>query len=231
MAYATVAELAAALRMAVTAGNTPVLQSCLDAAAAEINHQIDLALEEGTVYPPAPYLFSTSTQASDPGPGRVRYNKVSTPGTSQLYFDPLDADGIDHAAGLQEATSTDVVEFADAIALDVWERFQLTGPAVSNAGWFTLPVAFLRASTAKLDRSEGNELAVVTLRLARLLPPLELALANRVNIVRGVEWYKSNDAAFGVIGFDETGALQAPRDSFRRHAAELTPLKKRWGLA
>lgn len=57
------------------------------------------------------------------------------------------------------------------------------------------------------------------------------ALANRVNIVRGVEWYKANDAAFGVIGFDQTGALTAPRDGFNRHAYELLPLKQQWGVA
>ena len=56
-------------------------------------------------------------------------------------------------------------------------------------------------------------------------------LANRVNVLRGVEWYKANDAAFGVIGFDETGALQAPRDGFNRHRFTLTPLKQQWGLA
>ena len=56
-------------------------------------------------------------------------------------------------------------------------------------------------------------------------------LANRVNILRGVEWAKANDAAFGVIGFDETGALQAPRDGFNRHAYTLAPLKAHWGVA
>jgi hypothetical protein len=56
-------------------------------------------------------------------------------------------------------------------------------------------------------------------------------LANRVNVLRGVEWAKANDAAFGVIGFDQTGALQAPRDGFNRHAYTLTPLKRHWGLA
>lgn len=56
-------------------------------------------------------------------------------------------------------------------------------------------------------------------------------LLNRVNILRGVEWVKANDAAFGVIGFDETGALQAPRDGFRRHEATLLPLKEQWGVA
>ena len=41
MAYATVDELAAALRVAVTAANTPALQACLDAAAVEIDHYVD----------------------------------------------------------------------------------------------------------------------------------------------------------------------------------------------
>ena len=57
------------------------------------------------------------------------------------------------------------------------------------------------------------------------------ALANRVNLVRGVEWYKANDAAFGVIGFDETGALRLPKSTFARHAVTLTPLKQQWGVA
>ena len=57
------------------------------------------------------------------------------------------------------------------------------------------------------------------------------ALANRVNILRGVEWWKAQDAAFGVIGFDQTGVLTSPRDGFNRHAYTLTPLKQQWGIA
>ena len=49
--------------------------------------------------------------------------------------------------------------------------------------------------------------------------------------MRGVEWYKANDAAFGVIGFAETGALRAPRDSFARHGWTLIPLKQQFGVA
>ena len=62
------------------------------------------------------------------------------------------------------------------------------------------------------------------------IPPGD-PLAGRVNLVRAVEWWKSNDAAFGVIGFDQTGTLTAPRDGFNRHAYALTPLKVSWGLA
>jgi hypothetical protein len=57
------------------------------------------------------------------------------------------------------------------------------------------------------------------------------ALANRVNVLRGVEWVKSQDAAFGIIGSSETGALRAPRDSFARHASTLLPLKESFGVA
>lgn len=57
-----------------------------------------------------------------------------------------------------------------------------------------------------------------------------MALAASVNIVRGVEWWKANDAAFGVIGTDETGVLRAPKDPFGRHTASLVPLKQRWGV-
>jgi len=56
-------------------------------------------------------------------------------------------------------------------------------------------------------------------------------LANRVNILRGVEWYKANDAAFGVLGFADTGALRLPKSTFARHASTLLPLKQQWGVA
>jgi len=62
--------------------------------------------------------------------------------------------------------------------------------------------------------------------------PLDPAdpLANRVNILRGVEWFKANDAAFGVIGVSDTGTLQAPRNTFRRHAIALLPHKQLFGV-
>jgi hypothetical protein len=81
--------------------------------------------------------------------------------------------------------------------------------------------ACLDAAAAEIDH-EVNRLEPI---------PDGDALANRVCIVRGLEWYKANDAAFGVVGFDASGVLQAPRDSFNRHAFELTPLKQQWGLA
>ena len=57
------------------------------------------------------------------------------------------------------------------------------------------------------------------------------AIAHMVCIARGVEWFKANDAAFGALGFDGTGVMQAPRDGFARHAADLVPLIRTYGIA
>jgi hypothetical protein len=72
-----------------------------------------------------------------------------------------------------------------------------------------------------------------TIDLAPGDPPIDPAnpLANRVNIVRAVEWWKANDAAFGVLGSTDLGPVRAPKDSFARHALELVPLKGQWGLS
>ncbi len=56
-------------------------------------------------------------------------------------------------------------------------------------------------------------------------------LIRQVNIIRGLEWYKANDAAFGILGFEGVGALNVRPDGFARHAAALTPLVEQFGLA
>ena len=62
--------------------------------------------------------------------------------------------------------------------------------------------------------------------------PGQLALANRVNVLRAVEWWKANDAAIGAVGFDQSGALQVPRSTFSlRHGGTVTPLKAQFGIA
>jgi len=63
------------------------------------------------------------------------------------------------------------------------------------------------------------------------LPDPPPALATTVNIARGIEWFKSNDSAFGGVGFADTGVLRVPRDAFARHALDLIPLKVQFGLA
>src|SRR5262245_46739777 len=63
------------------------------------------------------------------------------------------------------------------------------------------------------------------------LPDPAPALIVETCIARATEWWKASDAAFGVIGFADTGALAAPRDSFARHAATLIPYTEQFGIA
>ena len=95
-----------------------------------------------------------------------------------------------------------------------------------------LRITVTGANTAQLTSCIDAAATEIDHALARTEPlPDGDALANRVNVVRAVEWWKANDAAFGVLGFDQIGALQVPRNGFRRHAAALVPLKQAWGIA
>lgn len=61
--------------------------------------------------------------------------------------------------------------------------------------------------------------------------PPDDPLANRVNVLRGVQWWKANDVAFGVGGVPESGNLYAPKDGFAAHGRTLIPLKQKFGVA
>jgi hypothetical protein len=63
------------------------------------------------------------------------------------------------------------------------------------------------------------------------LPVPPPALVVQVNVARGVEWFKANDAAFGGVGFADTGILTVPNDGFARHSAALIPLHQQFGIA
>ncbi len=61
-------------------------------------------------------------------------------------------------------------------------------------------------------------------------PVVPNALLNRVNILRGVEWWKANDAAFGAPA-GGGAPLLVPPSSFAKLSATLTPLKTSFGVA
>lgn len=51
------------------------------------------------------------------------------------------------------------------------------------------------------------------------------------NTLIAVDHWKAADAAFGVIGFDQIGAIRVSPDQIARHLALLTPYKLQWGIA
>lgn len=231
MPYATVEELAAALRLKVTPENTPTLEACLNAAALEINHYVDRRPVELLV---SDWFYDAATAAADPGAGKLRMNKTSMAAVSALYLSTLDADGYDHTDTAAVLVAGDLVRVMAPADPGRFEQFTLEDVPTDNGGWLTIPVTWTAsgglAVTALPTLVTGDRVSVTALQVT---PALEqgAALVNRVNVLRGVEWWKANDAAFGVIGFDETGSLTVPRDTFARHGRTLVPLKQRWGVA
>lgn len=61
----------------------------------------------------------------------------------------------------------------------------------------------------------------------------QLALAQEVNLERGVEHWRQQEAPFGLVGFgSEAGSPGfVARDTWERHAQKLAPLKAQWGIA
>jgi hypothetical protein len=57
------------------------------------------------------------------------------------------------------------------------------------------------------------------------------ALVKSECLSRAVEWYKANDAALGILGYNDSGTLTPPASTFDRHAAILVPLVDAWGIA
>lgn len=111
-----------------------------------------------------------------------------------------------------------------------------------GAGWPYATVAQLAAAIrirvtddnrAALQRCLDAAAEEIDADLDRLdpLPVPTPAAITATNIARAVEWWKAADAAYGIIGFEDTGAIRAPRDGFARHAATLTPWKQQWGVA
>lgn len=94
-----------------------------------------------------------------------------------------------------------------------------------------LRVRVTAENTAQLQSCLDAAASEIDHTLSRAEPiPAGEPITNRVNILRGVEWFKANDAVWGVLGFDETGALRLPKSTFARHAATLVPLKQQWGI-
>jgi len=63
------------------------------------------------------------------------------------------------------------------------------------------------------------------------LPDPTPAAIAQATVALAVEAFKMPDAAFGILGFDDTGAVRAAKDSLPRYWSLLTPYKQRWGIA
>ena len=79
----------------------------------------------------------------------------------------------------------------------------------------------LDAAASEIDHALGR---------VESLPVPAPDLVVQVNVARGLEWFKANDAVFGGVGFADTGILRVPVDGFGRHAVNLIPLTQTFGV-
>jgi hypothetical protein len=81
----------------------------------------------------------------------------------------------------------------------------------------------LEAAAAEIDLELGLETG--------LSNPGDVALVEQVNLERAAELWKLQEVQFGVIIGSELVTGSAPRDTWKKHAITLAPLKQTWGFA
>jgi hypothetical protein len=96
---------------------------------------------QGAAFTRVHYRADTSTtQASDPGTGLLRWNAAAVEDVTVLYFDRLSQDGDDVTLMFTLANPQRIVVQEAAMHLNQ-QNWIVTGPMVEMADWFQIPVA------------------------------------------------------------------------------------------
>lgn len=87
------------------------------------------------------WRFSTTTAAADPGTRTMRYDNATPANVLNLYINDTNNEGFDASTilGLLSQGNRIYVQQQDDAANAT--LFELTGPAVDNTGWWTVPVS------------------------------------------------------------------------------------------
>ena len=120
------------------------------------------------------WRFSTTTAAADPGTRTLRYDNATPANVLNLYINDTTNEGGDASTilGLLVAGNRIYVQQQDDAANAT--LFELTGPAVDNTGWWTVPVSVV--STLALP--VNNKSCVVIMNLGSV--NAEPVVANHV---------------------------------------------------
>ena len=86
----------------------------------------------------AEYRFSTTTTASDPGPGRFRYNNATPASVTAVFIDDFTNAGIDISNLLSLVTTGDRLYFQTEADGSEFLVFDVTATITDNTGWFTI---------------------------------------------------------------------------------------------
>lgn len=169
------------------------------------------------------WRFSTTTAAADPGNRTLRYDNATPANVLNLYINDTTNEGTDASTilGLLVAGNRIYVQQNDDAANAT--LFELTGPAVDNTGWWTVPVSVV--STLALP--VNNKSCVVIMNLGAsatvktkimdigdwdmdALSTLNVAHGLTFSIIRSVAVFIRNDQDALVTNIDrDTGAGSA----------------------
>jgi len=90
----------------------------------------------------AEFQFSSQTTAAAPGNGRFRMNNSDISLVTQIYISNLSSNNVDITALLARMIAGNAIRPQDKNDATRYIRYRLSGVAINNTGWFTLPVVY-----------------------------------------------------------------------------------------
>lgn len=103
---------------------------------------------------PLAYKASTTTSASDPGAGKIRWNNSTQGSATALYLDTMTDDGIDVAVFVPRLSAGNLLYIQDKDNATRYQRFLITG-ITDNTGWITLAVTVQEAVGGNLPNNHA----------------------------------------------------------------------------
>lgn len=94
-----------------------------------------------------PYVFSTTTTASDPGSGKIRFNNSTIGSVTAIYVDNLTSDGTDISAFLALWTSGDTLIIGSDVDADTSLAVFTVTSTVNSTGYYTVSVTYVSGTT------------------------------------------------------------------------------------
>jgi len=101
------------------------------------------------------YKATTNNQsATDPGPGRIKWNNVTQINSTEIYIDILNDNGTDVSAYLARLTLASIIWIQRQSDSTVYQRWALTS-ITNNTGWYTLGVSLLDSNNGQMSNNEN----------------------------------------------------------------------------
>lgn len=122
------------------------------ASAAEVWSYVNRTLTSGTNAFATPFSYkvvANNQSASDPSPGRIKWNNATQNLATEIYIDVITDDGIDLTNYMKNVASGSVLYIQDRDDSAKFQRWSIN-LGVDNTGWMTLNVSLIASSGGNL---------------------------------------------------------------------------------